>query len=165
MPRQAPISGRLKSIRGCGFLLDPNANPQGTDVLTLVFSIAIFQQQGNSLRRMNDAEDVEFPISRDDTFGCYENSYSEAVQPVVTKGDWAGVFVSQKNCTQLFVDRAVYLCPAHVNLIDPVRNCSQALYFNSTRSNIAMPREVNAFEGYPVNVFMNMEFIFGKLRQ
>lgn len=157
------FNGRLKSLRACGFLLDPNPNPQGTDKITLSASIAIFRRNGNNLKRMNPPDEILFQIDRNDTFGCVIKNYADIVRPHVSKGDYAGLFARFGGCVQVFLDpEPLYVCPAQLNMIDPVNNCSQVLHFNSTRFNINMPMEVNIVDGYPANVIINVEGVIGK---
>lgn len=163
-PLEIPYNGRVRSLRTCGFLLDPDANPQGTDAITLYFSLAVYRLTGNSYRRVSDVEDIPFNIHANATFGCQEKNYADDALPVVTKGDRTGLLIHSDDCNQLLVDPTpVYTCPVHVVMTDPLANCSQAFYFNSTRLDRTMPEEVNVVNGLPVNVFMNLEFTVGKL--
>ena len=86
-------------------------------------------------------------------------------QPKVLKGDRPGVLIQQQECIQQSIMPPCYRCSAYVNIIDPVKNCSQSLHFNNTRlvgRDLDMLAELSAINGHPVDVFINLDIIIGK---
>ena len=84
---------------------------------------------------------------------------------MMLKGDRPGVSVLQQECNQFSLQPPMYFCTAHVNLVDSIMNCSQSLYFNNTSlEGGAMPAELTAINGHPVDVFLNLDIVLGKYR-
>ena len=167
-PQQAPYSGRVRSMRSCGFLIDTDSTPIDTDQITLVFSVATYRLQGNRYRRTSANQALTFfRINVSETFGCVHKIFAAETRPNVTKGDFSGIFIHQGGCAQILIEPLpLFACPVHVNLIDSVHNanCSRALYFNSTRSSATIPEEVAVSDGHPVNIFLNIDFEIGTLQ-
>ena len=162
MSQEGPSSGRLKALRACGFLLTSYAHPPWVKEITLTFHIAGYQLVGNSYERHTDPYTFYLTINVNDTFGCDEVSFPVGLGLMVSKGDRAGVFIQRAYCNQFAVNSPLYTCPAHVNMVDPVKNCSQALYFNNTRDDEQILDNVNIFDGNAVNIFINLDLTIGK---
>ena len=160
MSQEFLFSGQLKALRACGFRLI-NSNPPETEI-SLIFFVAGYRLVGNSYKRYTDPFMFFLTINASDSFGCDElNIPNGGLQ--VSKGDKAGVFVQQAYyCNQFAINSPIYTCPAHVNMVDTVENCSQALYFNNTRDDENMPERINVVDGNPVNIFINMNITIGE---
>ena len=160
MSQEFLFSGQLKALRACGFRLI-NSNPPETEI-SLIFFVAGYRLVGNSYKRYTDPFMFFLTINASDSFGCGElNIPNGGLQAF--KGDKAGVFVQQAYyCNQFAINSPIYTCPAHVNMVDTVKNCSQALYFNNTRDDENMPERINIVDGNPVNVFINMNITIGE---
>ena len=160
MSQEAFYSGWLKALRACGFRLDSIPHHLETK-LNLIFFVAGYRRVGNHYERHTDQSPFELTVNANGSFGCGE-FFLPPGGLLVYKGDKAGVFVQQDNCNPRAINSLEYTCPAHVNMIDQVKNCSQALYFNNTRSDENMPERINIVDGNPVNVFINMDITIGK---
>ena len=160
MSQEFLFSGQLKALRACGFRLI-NSNPPETEI-SLIFFVAGYRLVGNSYKRYTDPFMFFLTINASDSFGCDElNLPNGGLQAF--KGDKAGVFVQQAYyCNQFAINSPIYTCPAHVNMVDTVKNCSQALYFNNTRDDENMPERINIVDGNPVNIFINMNITIGE---
>ena len=160
MSQEALFSGRRRALRACGFCLI-NSNPPGTEI-SLIFFVAGYQLVGNSYVRYADPFMYFLTINASDSFGCDElNIPNGGLQ--VSKGDKVGVFVQQAYyCNQFAINSPIYTCPAHVNMVDAIKNCSQALYFNNTRDDENTPERISVFDGNSVNIFINMDITIGK---
>ena len=160
MSREVPNSGRLKALRACGFRLDSIPRHPVTK-LSLIFFVAGYRLIGSRYERLTDQFPFELTIDASGSFGC-GNFFIPFGGLPASKGDKAGIFVQQDDCNKCAINSLEYTCPAHVNMIDLVKNCSQALYFNSTRDDESMPKSINAIDGYLVNMFINMDMTIGK---
>ena len=162
LSQEIPSDGRIKAVHACAFLIEPDANPQGKDQITIYFQAAVYRLINNNFKRVTGALFFFIIIEETHTFGC--NVINLTMSEVeVENGDRPGVFIQQQHCEMISVlGQQSYLCPAHVNIMDPVKNCSQSLYFNNTRLEDAIPTEVNAVEGDPVDVFINIDLVVGK---
>ena len=162
MSQEAPNSGRLKAVRACGSSIHLNSTLQYPGItIRLIFFVAGYQLVDNHYERHTNQFPFELTIDASGSFGCGNFSIPFGGLPV-SKGDKAGVFVQRDDCNLHSINSLEYTCPAHINIIDPVKNCSQALYFNSTRDDESMPERINVIDGYPVNVFINMDMTIGK---
>ena len=133
-------------------------------MITLVLYAAGYRLVGSTFERITNTLSFFFNINVGETFGCNVVSKPNE-QPNVLKGDRYGVLIQQQECIQRSIMPPFYSCSAHVNIIDPVKNCSQSLYFNNTRlvgRDLDMPAELNAINGHPVDVFINLDVIIGK---
>ena len=169
MSQEIPFDGHIEALNACAFLTEPNPNPRDANQLTLYFFVAGYRLIGNNFKRITGSLQFFINIERTHTFGCTLRNLTSQEKPFarVLKGDRSGVFVDQRDCRPFsIIGQPVYFCPAHVNIIDPVENCSQSLYFNSTRlegDNMdQVPAELNAVDGNPVNVFINLNTVVGK---
>ena len=164
MSQEAPFDGSIKSVNACAFLVDSNSNPQGTDDhITLIFFVAGYRLMGNIFRRITDTLSFTINIPVGEIFSCNLINVSDQQQPMMLKGVRPGVFVLQDECRQVFVQPPIYFCSARVNLVDPIMNCSQSLYFNNTSLEDGdMPAELTAINGHPVDVFINLDIVLGK---
>ena len=163
MSQEAHFSGRLKALRACGFRLINSSSHRPGAQISLIFFVAGYQLVGNSYVRHTDPFTFFLTIDASDTFGCGDLNIPGNAGLPVYKGDKAGVFVQQAYyCNQFAINSPIYTCPAHVNMIDPVKNCSQALYFNNTRDDENMPERISVFDGNPVDIFINMDITIGK---
>ena len=165
LSQEAPFDGNIKALNACAFLTEPDPNPQGTGVITLVYYAAGYWLVGSTFERIINTLSLFFNINVGETFGCNVVNIPNEQQPKVLKGDRPGVLIQQQECIQRSILPPSYVCSAHVNIIDPVKNCSQSLYFNNTRlvgSGLDMPAELNAINGRPVDVFINLHVIIGK---
>jgi hypothetical protein len=164
MSQESLCTGWLRGLQACGFKLIDNSIPNYLTDLSLIFFAASYKLVGNYYVRHTDASPFEFSVNTTSThsFGCGIFNIPSGTLPVV-KGDKTGVFVQRKNCNTRAINSFEYTCPAHVNVVDsPSNNCSQALYFNSTRNDEMMPDRISVFDGNPVNVFINMNITIGK---
>ena len=163
MSQEAPFDGYVKSVNACAFLIEPNPNPQGTNEIILLFSAAGYRLMGNAFKKITATLDFSIIITAGEVFGCNVINLASGQQPMMLKGDRPGVFVLRQECIQFSFLPPTYLCSAYVNLIDPIMNCSQSLYFNNTSlEDEGMPTELTAINGHPVNVFINLDIIIGK---
>ena len=165
--QESPFDGRIKALKVCAFLTEPTPNSQD-DLIALYFYTAGYRSMGNKFKMFTSTLYSFFTINRTCTFRCYMRHLTSLEQHEVLKGDRFGVFVGQRGCgLSSSLGQQRYFCPAHVNIIDPVRNCSQSLYFNNTRlegvSMNQMPAELDAINGHPVDVFLNLDVIVGRL--
>ena len=132
LSQESPFDGHIKALNACAFLTEPNLNTQGIDTINLYFFVAGYRLIGNTFKRITDTFPFFINIERTRTFGCNVRSLNNEEQLFtrVLKGDRLGVFVDQRDCEPLSVlGQQAYFCPAHVNIIDPLENCSQSLYF------------------------------------
>ena len=151
-------------MNACAFLIEPNPNPQGTGAISLIFLAAGYRLIGNNYRKITDTLLFTIIINVGETFGCNTISFPSVGQPKVLKGDRPGVLVLQEECVQFSLDSPSYTCPARVNIVDPIKNCSQSLYFNNTGLEDGdIPAELNAVDGQPVDVFINLDIDIGEL--
>ena len=164
MSQEVPFDGYIKSVNTCAFLIDSNPNPQVTDEIILHFFVAGYRLMGNIFRRITDTLNFSIRISVGEIFGCDIINLLDQLQPMILKGDRPGVFVLQEECLQVSLLPSTYICSAHVNLVDPIMNCSQSLYFNNTslEDGVNMPAELTAINGHPVDVFINLDIVLGK---
>ena len=165
MSQEVLFDGNIRSVNACAFLVEPNPNPRGTNEITLIFFAAGYRLMGNAFRRITDTLFFSISIAVGEIFGCNTINYlASGQQHMMLKGDRPGVFVLQQECNQFSLQPPVYLCSAYVNLVDPIVNCSQSLYFNNTslEQNGALPAELAAIDGHPVNVFINLDITIGK---
>ena len=164
MSQEAPFDGNIKSLNACAFLVEPNPNPQGTNEIILFFFAAGYRLMGNAFRRITEPLFFSISIAVGEIFGCNTINLASGQQYMMLKGDRPGVFVLQQECNQFSLQPPVYFCSAHVNLVDPIMNCSQSLYFNNTslEQNGALPAELAAIDGHPVNVLLNLDITIGK---
>ena len=169
LSQESPFDGHIKALNACAFLTEPNLNTQGIDTISLYFFVATYRLIGNIFKRVTGTLLFFINIERTRTFGCNVRSLTNEEQLLtkVLKGDRTGVFVQQVDCGPFPVlGQPAYFCPAHVNIIDPLENCSQSLYFNNTRlegDNMdQVPAELDAVDGNPVNVFINLNTVVGK---
>ena len=162
LSQEVAFDGRVKTLRACGFLIDQNANPQGTDQITLFFFTCAYRRVGDSYIRLYASRPFALNINSTDIFGCDEENVADE-EWVLSSGDRIGVFVQQADCVQF--STTTYACPAHVNMIDPVKNCSQAHYFPNTAMALGndIPEKISVFDGDPVDIFINLDMIIGKL--
>lgn len=160
MSHEAPNNGRLKALRACGFHLDSIPYYPGTEI-SLIFFVAGYQLVGNNYERHTDQFPFELTVNASGSFGCGDLLIPFGGLPV-SQGDKTGIFIQRGDCSLRAINSLEYTCPAHINMIDPVKNCSQALYFNNTRNHENMPKRIKAIDGYPVNVFINMDITIGK---
>jgi hypothetical protein len=160
----APFDGYLKSVNACAFLVESNPNPQGSDEIILVFSIAVYRLMENTFIAVTGTLQFTISIIVGEIFGCNTITYVDGQQPMMLKGDRPGVLVLQQECIQSSLRPPRYFCSAHVNLIDPIKNCSQSLYFNSTslEEDARVPAELPAINGRPADVFINLDITIGK---
>ena len=165
MTQEVLYDGYVKSVNACAFLTEPNPNPQGTGQITLIFFGAVYRLMDNKFKRITDTGRYFSTISLGDTFGCNMLDIPSEIQAKVLKGDRPGVLIPQQNCVQNFLDLPLtYACSAHVNIVDRTKNCSQSLYFNRTRLEGGnVPDELNAIDGYPMDVFINVDITIGRL--
>ena len=160
MSQEVLYSGQLKALRACGFRLI-NSHLPGTEI-SLIFFVAGYQLVGNSYVRHTNPFMFFLTINASGSFGCGELNIPSGVLQVY-KGDKAGVLVQQAYyCNQFSINSPINTCPAHVNMVDPVKNCSQALYFNNTRDDETMPERISVFDGNPVDIYINMDVTIGK---
>ena len=160
MSHETPNVGKLKALRACGFHLDSIPYYPGTEI-SLIFFVAGYQLVGNSYERHTNQFPFQLAVNDSGSFGCSNFLIPFGGLPV-SQGDKAGIFIQRGDCSLRAINSLEYTCPAHINMIDPVKNCSQALYFNNTRNDENMPERINAIDGYPVNVFINMDITIGK---
>jgi hypothetical protein len=162
MSQEALSTGWLRGLRACGFQL--NSIPNYLRGLSLIFFLASYKLAGNYYERDTDQFPFALAVNTTSTgsFGCGNFDIPSGILSVA-KGDKAGVFVQRDNCNLHSINSLEYTCPAHVNVVDsPSNNCSQALYFNSTRNDKMMPDRISVADGNPVNVFINMNITIGK---
>jgi hypothetical protein len=164
MSQEAPFNGYIKSVNACAFLVEPNPNPRGSDEIFLVFSVAGYRLMGNTFRAVTGTQQFTISIIVGEIFGCNTITYVDGQQPMMLKGDRPGVLVLQQECIQSSLRPPLYFCSAHVNLVDPIKNCSQSLFFNNTglEEDGRMPAELVAINGRPVDVFINLDITIGK---
>ena len=165
MSQNVPFDGHIQALNACAFLTEPDPNPEGTGEIRLVFYAAGYRLAGSTFKRVTDTLSFFFNINIGETFGCNLVNIQEEQQSKVLKGDRPGVLVQQQECIQRSMSPPFYVCSAHVNIVDPIENCSQSLYFNNTRlvgRGLDMPAELNAIDGYPVDIFVNLDLIIGK---
>ena len=160
MSQEAPINATLKALRACGFHLDSIPYYPGAEI-SLIFLVAGYQLVGNSYERHTAQFPFELSVNDSGSFGCSNHLIPFGGLPVF-QGDKAGIFIQRGDCSLRAINSLEYTCPAHVNMIDPVKNCSQALYFNSTSKDENMPERISVGDGHPVNVFINMDITIGK---
>jgi hypothetical protein len=164
MSQGAPFDGYLKSVNACVFLVEPNPNPQDSDEITLFFLKAIYRLMGNTFTAVTGTLQFTISIAVGEIFGCNTITFANGQQPMMLKGDRPGVLILQQECIQFSLQPAIYFCSAHVNLVDPIKNCSQSLFFNNTglEEDGSMPAELAAVNGRPVDVFINLDITIGK---
>lgn len=168
MSQEFPFEAYVRTVNACAFLTEPNPNPQGNGVIRLPLLATVYRLMGNNFRQVTDTLLFSITINVGETFGCNIIDLSTLAlleRPKVKEGDRPGVFILQDGCFQSLI--LGYSCPAHVNLVDPIKNCSQSLYFNNTEleNGANIPAELNAIDGYPVDVFINLDIDIGELCQ
>lgn len=164
MSSSAPSDGLVLALNVCAYLIFPNPDPQGADTITLQFFVAGYRLVGSSYQRSSDTLRIVFNIYTNKTFGCYPMTFAPHKRPAVLKDDRLGVYVPDEDCHQFSIRPPLYLCSAHLNIIDPIKNCSQALYFSNARlDDNRMPDVLDASKGHPVDLFLNMDLFIGRL--
>ena len=165
MSQEAPFDGFIKAVNACAFLTDPNLNPQNSEI-TLGFLVAGYQLIRNNFQRVTNTLPFSISVPVGEVFGCNTISLTSAQQMEnqMHKGNRPGILVSQEECQQTSLRPPEFICSAHVNLVDPIKNCSQSLYFNNTgpEDGLNAPAELIATDGQPVDVFINLDFVIGK---
>ena len=164
MSLTAPVDGYINAVNACAFIKDSRSSPLSGDKITAYFYIAGYRLVGSKFKRVTDTLEFLDDVEVDQTFHCHMIVFAVHQRQNVLKGDRVGVFVSDSECSQFLTHPPSYICPAHPNIIDPITNCSQSLYFSDARlRDDSMPDELNAFSGQPVSVFINLDIIFGRL--
>ena len=163
-----PLEGLVTKLRICGFLLDQDRETipaDATEIIPFVFVIA-YRQTGDSYRQLYTPYPFKFVINSTDSFGCGENDIAN-LEWVVSKGDRIGVLIQQIQCFPFHVGPAssTLSCPMHINLLDPVENCSQAHYFASTALMVGpdIPQELNVHDANAEDIFINLDITVGEL--
>ena len=158
MSQEVQTTGWLRQLQACGFRLSSSPIPD----LSLIFFLASYKLVGNYYERHTEQFTFELIVNASSSFGCGNFNIRSGIL-LASKGDKAGVFVQPGNyCYPRAINSLQYTCPAHINIVDSPSNCSQALYFNSTRNDEMMPERIHAVDGNPVNVFINMNITIGK---
>lgn len=167
MTQSAPVDGFLRAFNACGFLVELNPTPAGSNEIILIFFVAGYRLIGNTFRRITPTTFFSYTIYVGETFGCNMINFSaeQENQVVVQKGDRPGVLIQRHDCFQQSLQPPRYFCSAHVNMIDPRENCSQTLYFNRTllEGGTNLPAELNAVDGHPMDVFVNLDIVIGMI--
>ena len=165
MSQEVPFDGFIKAVNACAFLTDPNLNPQNSEI-TLGFLVAGYQLIRNNFQRVTDTLFFSISVPVGEVLGCNTISLISAQQTKnqLYKGNRPGILFLQEECQQTSLQPPQFFCPAHVNLVDPNKNCSQSLYFNNTgpEDGFDAPAELIATNGHPVDVFINVDFVIGK---
>lgn len=161
-----PLEGTVTKLRMCGFLLnqDREAIPRDSREITLFAFVIAYRLMGDSYHQLYQPYPFNFVVNSTDIFGCGENGITN-LEWVLSQGDRIGVLVQQIQCFPFSVDSSVAIsCPIHVNLVDPIENCSQAHYFPSTASvgGPDIPQELNINDGNAEDIFINLDITIGK---
>ena len=165
MSSPAPSDGLVSALNVCAYLVFPNPDPQGADEITLQFFVAGYRLVGSSYQMISGTLRIAFNIYTNETFGCYPVTFAPDKRTAVLKDDRLGVYIPDEDCHQFSTIPPLYLCSAHLNIIDPIKNCSQALYFTNARlDDNRMPDILDASNGHPVDLFMNVDVTIGKLK-
>lgn len=165
MSKQAPFDGLVNALNACAYLIFPNPEPQGANAITLQFYVAGYRLMGNSFERISNTLSLKFNINTNETFGCHLITFAPEQRTKVLMGDRLGVYVPDEDCHQFSTTPPLYYCSAHLNIIDPIKNCSQSLYFNNTKlEDRSMPAVLDAINGHPMDVFLNVDVILGRLK-
>lgn len=163
--KEAPFDGHVNALNACAYLTFPNPDPQDADAIFLYFYVASYRLMGNRFERISDTLELEFNIYTNETFGCYPITFARGNRPRALMGERLGVFIPDEDCHQFFTNPPRYYCPAHLNIVDPIKNCSQSLHFSDAElKDNRMPAELDANNGHPVDIFINMELFFGRLK-
>lgn len=165
MSKVAPFDGHANALNACAYLTFPDPKPQGSNVITLHFFIAGYRLMGNNFQRISRTLSMHYDIDTDESFGCKMITFAPDQRTKVLKDDRLGVFVPDEDCYQFLISPdPLYYCSAHVNIVDPVKNCSQSLYFNNIKlEDRSMPAVLDATSGHPVDVFINVDVFIGRL--
>ena len=154
----------VTKLRTCGFLLDQDREtvPREASEITLFVFVIAYRLMGDSYHQLYQPYPIHFAVNSTDTFGCGENNIT-SLEWVLSHGDRIGVLIQQIQCFTFSV--GAFFCPIHVNLVDPIENCSQAHYFADTASvaHLDIPQELNIYDGNADNVFINLDITVGKL--
>ena len=169
LSQPVPFNGTVARVRACGLLLakDTKSILEQVNYITMFAFVAIYRQVGsteNYIRRYIPYL-LHYIVSRSERFGCGVNDLT-ALGWNVSRGDRVGVLVPHTTCFHFSDNSSTVMaaCPAHVNLIDPVKNCSQAYFFrgSSLPTSSEVPEKLTLRDGYPQNVFINLEITIGK---
>ena len=162
------LDGLVTKFRICGFLLDQDRETipaDATEITPFVFVIA-YRQIGDSYHQLYKPYPINFVINSTDSFGCGENDIAN-LEWVVLKGDRIGVLIQQIQCFPFHIGptSSTLCCPMHINLLDPVENCSQAHYFASTAlmAGPDIPQELNIHDTNAEDIFINLDITVGEL--
>ena len=165
-----PLEGLVTNLKICGFLLDRDRETitgDATKIIPFVFVIA-YRQMGDSYHQLYTPYPINFVINTTDSFGCGENDITN-LEWMVSKGDRIGVLIQRIQCFPLYVGPAsvTLSCPMHINLLDPVENCSQAHYFSSTVliTGPDVPQELNVHDANAEDIFINLDITVGELER
>ena len=129
--------------------------------------ISVYKQVGESYVRLYSPYLLTYNVNKTEQFGCGVCDLT-SLGWVVSRGDRLGILIPNIGCFQLSMSpsQVITTCPAHINLIDPVKNCSQAYYFRGSATSMLtggeIPVEVSLQDGHPEDVFMNLEITIGK---
>jgi hypothetical protein len=163
-----PLEGVVTKLKMCGFLLDLDRETipgNANEITPFVFVIA-YRQMGDSYRQLYTPYPFNFVINSTETFGCGENDITN-LEWMVSKGDRIGVLIQRIQCFPFHVGPAsiALSCPMHINLLDPVENCSQAHYFASSASITGpdVPQELKIHDANAEDVFINLDITVGEL--
>ena len=161
-----PLEGLVTKFKTCGFLLerDRETIPSDANEITPFVFIIAYRQMGDSFYQLYEPYPINFAINSTDSFGCGENDITN-LEWVVSQGDRIGVLIQRMQCFPFHVGPSIALsCPMHVNLVDPIKNCSQVHYFPSTAlvPGLDTPLELNIHDANAEDIFINLEITVGE---
>lgn len=156
----------MTKLRTCGFLLDRDREtiPRESNEITPFVFIIAYRWMDDSFYQLYEPYPINFVINSTDTFGCGENDITN-LEWVVLQGDRIGALIQRIQCFPFHVGPSIALsCPVHVNLVDPIKNCSQAHYFPSTAlvSGPDTPHELNIHDANAEDIFINLDVTIGE---
>ena len=169
LSQEVPHDGQVTKVRTCGFLLDRDSVtiPREANEITMFVFVIVYQRRGDHYHQRYTPYPMNYLVDIIDTmsFGCGKSDITNLGWNV-TKGDRIGVLVQQIECVQFSIGPfiATTACPVHVNIIDPIKNCSQAHYFANTApvAGSQMPQKLNIHDGDARNIFINLDVTVGK---
>ena len=168
LSQHVPVDGKISRVKTCGFLLARDRNKLVHEItgLSMFTFISVYKQVGESYVRLYSPYLLNYNVNKTEQFGCGVCDLT-SLGWIVSRGDRLGILIPNIGCFQLSKSpsQVITTCPAHINLIDPVKNCSQAYYFRGSASMLTggeIPEMLSLQDGHPEDVFMNLEITIGK---
>lgn len=153
----------MTKVKACGFLLETDAQtiPDEVNEITMFAFVVVYRQMDDGYIPIYNPYLFNYVLNKTERFGCGEIEIASLGWNVST-GNKMGVIIPQLGCFQFFTGSSVVTttCPAHMNMVDPIENCSQTHYFQSTAWVVD---KLHIEDSSTENVFINLNVTVGEV--